>query len=73
MNFFTNDSFAYAKELLGKTYCYKLDENPEKVVCAFTLAKGAFSVAKGAFTLTKPKHENRLPQSVQDLQSDLQE
>ena len=27
-DFFTNDCFAYAKELLGKTYCYilKLDK-----------------------------------------------
>lgn len=36
--FFTNDCFAYTKELLGKTYCFKTDENPRKVVCAFTLA-----------------------------------
>lgn len=24
--FFTNDCFAYSKELLGKTYCFKEDE-----------------------------------------------
>lgn len=36
--FFTNDCFAYSKELLGKTYCFKMDENPQNVICAFTLA-----------------------------------
>ena len=43
--FFTIDSFAYTKELLGKTYCYKLDENPQKVVCAFTLANAGVRVS----------------------------
>lgn len=42
--FFTNDCFAYTKELLGKTYCFKTDENPRKVVCAFTLANAGIRV-----------------------------
>lgn len=29
--FFTKDCFAYAKELLGKTYCYKLDEDTQNL------------------------------------------
>lgn len=43
--FFTKDCFAYAKELLGKTYCYKLDEDVKKVVCAFTLANAGVRVS----------------------------
>ena len=43
--FFTNDSFAYSKELLGKTYCFKMDENPQSVVCAFTLANAGVRVS----------------------------
>lgn len=43
--FFANDCFAYTKELLGKTYCYKLDENPQKVVCAFTLVNAGVRVS----------------------------
>lgn len=43
-DFFTNDCFAYAKQLLGKSYCYKLDANQNKVVCAFTLANAGIRV-----------------------------
>ena len=43
--FFTRDCFAYVKELLGKTYCYKLDEDSQKVVCAFTLANAGVRVS----------------------------
>lgn len=43
--FFTIDCFAYSKELLGKTYCFKLDDNPQTVVCAFTLANAGVRVS----------------------------
>lgn len=36
--FFGNDAVHYSDELLGKTYCFTLDENPEIIVCAFTLS-----------------------------------
>lgn len=36
--FFASDASNYARELLGKTYCFMLDENPEKIVCAFTIS-----------------------------------
>lgn len=42
--FFASDCFGYAKQLLGKTYCYKLDANPQKIVCAFTLANAGIRV-----------------------------
>lgn len=43
-DFFSNDCFAYAKQLLGKTYCYRLDGEPHKIVCAFTLANAGIRV-----------------------------
>lgn len=36
--FFRVDSFEYNKSLLGKTYCFTLDDNPQKIICAFTLS-----------------------------------
>ena len=42
--FFTNDCLDFAKQLLGKTYCYRLNDNPNKVVCAFTVANGGVRV-----------------------------
>lgn len=42
--FFTNDCFYFTKQLLGKTYCYRLNEDPSKVVCAFTLANAGIRV-----------------------------
>lgn len=44
-DFFTNDCFAYTKQLLGKTYCYKLKSDPKIVVCAFTLANAGIRVS----------------------------
>ncbi len=43
--FFTNDCFAYAKQLLGKTYFYTLKADPSTVVCAFTLANAGIRVS----------------------------
>ena len=44
-DFFTNDCFAYAKELLGKTYFYTVKSAPTTVVCAFTLANAGIRVS----------------------------
>ncbi len=43
--FFANDCFAFTKQLLGKTYCYKLNTDNQKVVCAFTLANACVRVS----------------------------
>ena len=43
--FFINDCFGFTKQLLGKTYCYRLNEEPNKVVCAFTLANAGVRVS----------------------------
>jgi len=37
-DFFANDVNNYTSELLGKSYCFTLDANPEIIVCAFTIA-----------------------------------
>jgi GNAT superfamily N-acetyltransferase len=44
-DFFAHDCFEYAKQLLGKTYCYKLKSNLNEVVCAFTLANAGIRVS----------------------------
>ena len=44
-DFFALDCFAYSKQLLGKTYCYKLDSDDKTVVCAFTLANAGIRVS----------------------------
>lgn len=37
-DFFCNDALNYYAELLGKTYCFTLDENPEIIIGAFTIS-----------------------------------
>ena len=37
-DFFINDSQNYSGQLLGKSYCFILDENPKEIVCAFTVS-----------------------------------
>lgn len=58
--FFTNDSFDYTRELLGKTYCFRMDENPQKVVCAFTLANAGVRVSDLP-NARKKKIESNIP------------
>ncbi|MDE6226954.1 MAG: GNAT family N-acetyltransferase [Muribaculaceae bacterium] len=58
--FFIRDCFAYTKELLGKTYCYKLDEDSHKVVCAFTLANAGVRVSDLP-NARKKKVESKIP------------
>jgi hypothetical protein len=37
-DFFANDALEYSSELLGKSYCFVLDEDPQIIVCAFTIS-----------------------------------
>lgn len=37
-DFFLNDAERYAKELMGKTYCWITEEKPHRIVALFTLA-----------------------------------
>ncbi|MDR1980546.1 MAG: GNAT family N-acetyltransferase [Tannerellaceae bacterium] len=40
-DFFLNDVENFDIQLLGKSFCYRLDENPSVIVCAFTLANSS--------------------------------
>ena len=37
-DFFASQTDNYSLELLGKTYCFRLDEDPRVIVCAFTVS-----------------------------------
>jgi len=43
-DFFLNDAHDYSEQLLGKSYCFCLDEDPSIVVCAFTLSNDSIKV-----------------------------
>lgn len=36
--FFTTDSISYAKFRMGKSYCFRLTDNPRKIVACFTVS-----------------------------------
>lgn len=42
--FFMNDALQYADNLLGKTYCYLLKDDPSVIVCAFTVSNDSVRV-----------------------------
>ncbi len=43
-DFFLNSAPLFSKELLGKSYCFRLDENPNEIVCAFTVSNDSIRV-----------------------------
>lgn len=43
--FFSNDCYDYDAQLLGKTYCFKLESDRQQTVCAFTLANASIRVS----------------------------
>lgn len=43
-DFFLNDSPLYTEKLLGKSYCYLLDDDPSELVCAFTVSNDSVRV-----------------------------
>ena len=43
-DFFANDACKYADFLMGKTYCFRLAENPDKIVCAFTVSNDSIRI-----------------------------
>lgn len=43
-DFFLHDAMRYKEELLGKTYCFVLDDDPRKIVCMFTLSNDSIRV-----------------------------
>ncbi len=43
-DFFSNDCIAYSKELLGKSYCFRLDSDQSVIACAFTVSNDSIKV-----------------------------
>lgn len=42
--FFSKECCLYSKQLLGKSYCFRLDSDPSIIVCAFTLSNDSIKV-----------------------------
>ena len=40
-DFFNNDADNFNKQLLGNSYCFRLNENPSDIVCAFTVSNSS--------------------------------
>ena len=59
-DFFRNDTVNFAKELMGKTYCYVLNENPKEIVCAVTLANDSLKM-KDVSSSTKNRLQRKIP------------
>lgn len=43
-DFFRTKTDDYAKELIGKSYCFRLDNDPSVIVCAFTVANDSIKI-----------------------------
>ncbi|MFC0657862.1 N-acetyltransferase [Mongoliitalea lutea] len=43
-DFFQNDVLDYSSQLLGKSYCFLLDEDPKTIVCAFSISNDSIKV-----------------------------
>lgn len=68
-DFFLHDAMRYKAELLGKTYCFVLDEDPKTIVCMFTLSNDSVRVdvipnnrgRKLSQDIPREKHMRRYP------------
>lgn len=45
-DFFNNESVNYHNELLGKSYCFTLNENPNVIICAFTISNASIDTSE---------------------------
>lgn len=43
-DFFRQDASLYSRQMLGKSYCFRLGEDPSVIVCAFTLSNDSIRV-----------------------------
>lgn len=43
-DFFRHDAPLYSRQLLGKSYCFRLDDDPAEIVCAFTVSNDSIKV-----------------------------
>lgn len=68
-DFFMHDAMRYKEELLGKTYCFVLDQDPKVIVCMFTLSNDSIRVdvipnnrgRKLTHDIPREKHMRRYP------------
>ena len=42
--FFAKDFAAYAHYLMGKSYCFRLKDNPDHIICAFTISNDSIRI-----------------------------
>jgi GNAT superfamily N-acetyltransferase len=56
-DFFSNDCINYSFQLLGKTYCFTLSDNPHTIVCAFTISND--SIKANQLPISKKNKINR--------------
>lgn len=62
--FFMKDALNYSKQLLGKSYCFTLDEDPSVIVCAFTVSNDSINV-RILPNSRKKKINNQIPREKQ--------
>ena len=43
-DFFKNDATRYAYYLMGKSYCFRLNDDPTKIVCTFTVSNDSIRI-----------------------------
>ena len=58
-DFFANDLIDYSNQLLGKSYCFSLDRDPNIITCAFTISNDSIK------TLNLPN--SRKKKVIQDI------
>lgn len=44
-DFFQTECIAYSNDLMGKTYCFTLTEDPRMIVCAFTISNDSIKMS----------------------------
>ena len=65
-DFFQTDSIAYAEDLFGKTYCFRMKENVKELLCAFTASNASI------FTMLLPNaRKKRVAKNVSYVKRDL--
>ena len=65
-DFFQTDSIAYAEDLFGKTYCFRMKENVKVLLCAFTVSNASI------FTMLLPNaRKKRVAKNVSYVKRDL--
>ena len=64
-DFFAHDATRYAHFLMGKTYCFRLGDNPSNMVCALTISNDRFCIydlprSRRDYMKSLTRHENPL-------------